>query len=267
MGIHSSAFCAVSVKLGSTTTSLQPRFFASMSSRLSHRPLIGAEVVHSPQDHVTGVDEVVHRKDMTEQRQARRAPVLLAPRRMRVHVRAAVEVAEQRPVEHGVRVVVAGERHRFRAPPLLDAGQLAGDEIEGLVPGYPAEPARLALRVGAQHRVLQSVRVLSDPPARHSLRAPRADVVRRPGVALVVDDSAVAHVHLGRTLPRTGVAEALHDLRLLDACELAGEVGFGGGHQHVSGKSATPGHGVRPSAAGWLDRTSSRNAARVPLRL
>ena len=38
IGIHSSAFCAVSVKAGSMTTSLQPRFFALASPLLSKRP-------------------------------------------------------------------------------------------------------------------------------------------------------------------------------------------------------------------------------------
>ena len=37
-GIHSSAFWAVSVKFGSTTTSLAPRFFASKIPRLSNSP-------------------------------------------------------------------------------------------------------------------------------------------------------------------------------------------------------------------------------------
>ena len=80
------------------------------------QPLVGTEVVHAPQDHVAGVDEVVHREDVAEQGEAGRTPVLLAPGRMRVHVRAAVEVPEQVPVEDGVRIVVAGERDRLRPP-------------------------------------------------------------------------------------------------------------------------------------------------------
>ena len=129
---------------------------------------------------------------------------------------------------------MAGERHRLRAPLFLDAravhlGLPPANEVQGrfrFVPRCPAESARFTLRIRAQHREFQPIRILRHPPARHPLRASRADVVRRPGVALVVDDPAVAHIHLGRALPRAGVAEALDDRFppnsgcLPDACKL-----------------------------------------------
>ena len=141
--------------------------------------LIGPEVVHSPQDHVAGVDEVMHRKDVAEQREACRTPVLLASRRMRIHVGATVQVPEQMPVEDGVGVVMAGERHRLRSPFLLDIGKPDGDEVEGFIPRCPAKSTRLPFRVGAQHRVFQPIRILRHPPARHPLRAPCSNIVRR----------------------------------------------------------------------------------------
>src|SRR2546423_1578256 len=74
----------------------------------------------------------------------------------------------------------------------------------------------LPFGLGAQHGVLAPPGTARRYPAPHPFRAARADVVRRFGVALVIDDFSVAHHDLGGTLPRTRVTEALDDLRTLD---------------------------------------------------
>ena len=187
-------------------------------------PLVGAKIVHAPQDHVARVREVVHRKHVPEERETGGAAILLAARGVGVVVRRPVEIAEQVPEEDGVGVMVAGVCHRLGTPFVANRDELVRDERESLVPRNALELPRLTLGVGAQHRVLEAVGIARQVGTRHAFRAARADVVRRFGVALVVHDLSVAYEKLGRALPRARVAEALDQLGALHGSKPGSQV-------------------------------------------
>ena len=197
--------------------------------------LVGAQIVHAPEDDVLRAGEVMHREEVSKGRQAGRAPVALAAHGVAErHIGRAVKLGDQLHHEDRVGIVVRHEADRFRPVLLFDRLQLVGDERQRLVPGNPFELAPLTLGIGPQHGIAQTVRILRQPGARHALCAARADVVRRIGIALVIDDLSIAHIDLGRTGPRAGVTEALDHLRPFDLGDAIGKPLLLGAHDGSS---------------------------------
>ena len=73
------------------------------------------------------------------------------------------------PIELGIRIVMTGQCDRLWPVLFGDRLQLFCDERIGFIPGDSFELTPLAFRVGAQHRVLEAVRVARHMPTGHAL--------------------------------------------------------------------------------------------------